>query len=116
MTRRGMARFNAGDLPSAERDRPQAIERHLDIVQTNDTGWYLVRDLAAAHDDLADVLEARCAKSKDRPACLTNVAAEVAAERSLLGGLKQKGHLPKADEARLATVTEREAKLKHGGR
>jgi tetratricopeptide (TPR) repeat protein len=116
MTRLGMARFNAGDLPGAERDLRQAIGLYRDILQTNDAGWSLIRDLAIAHDDLADVLEARCAKSQDRPSCLTNVVAEVTAERSLLDGLKQKGHLPRADDAWLATTIEREARLKHGGR
>ena len=85
-------------------------------MKHNDTGWAVVRDLAFAHDDLADALEAGCAKSKDGPACLTRAATELTAERTLLEGLKQKGLLPKADDKLIAAATEREARFKRGGR
>jgi tetratricopeptide (TPR) repeat protein len=116
MARLGMARLNVGDTPAAERDLRRAVAMYEGIVEHNDTGWAVVRDLAIAHDDLADVLEAGCGKSKDRPACLAHAAVEVTAERTLLDGLKQKGQLPKADSGWLAATMEREAKLKRGGR
>ena len=116
VTKLGMARLTAGDLPGAERDLRRAVGLYENIVQHNDTGWAVVRELAIAHDDLADVLEAGCAKSKDGPACLSRAAAEVTTERTLLEGLKQKGLLPRADDKLIAATVEREARFKRGGR
>jgi non-specific serine/threonine protein kinase/serine/threonine-protein kinase len=111
----GIALRRTGDLKGSEEALRRAIGLYDELTRRSRSSWTHERDLAMTHDDLADTLEAQCAKSAGGAACRARVSAELATERTLLEGLQQKGLLPKADGKLIDDVKEREAKLKHGG-
>jgi len=114
VTKIGITYHYLGDLAAAERELRRAIHLYEELVPRG-SGWATTRGLALVHDNLADTIEAGCAKSHGGPACLARAAAELATERALLLGLKQKGLLPKADDKLIADIQEREARLRRGG-
>jgi serine/threonine protein kinase/tetratricopeptide (TPR) repeat protein len=108
----GMALLKTGDLDGSERELRRAISDYEGLVAHGDMAWSTVRDLANAHDDMADALEARCSKTHGGSSCTDRVLAEVAAEHTLLEGLRQKGLLTKGDAKLFAEMDQRVARLK----
>jgi tetratricopeptide (TPR) repeat protein/predicted Ser/Thr protein kinase len=108
----GVTLYKAGDAEASERELRGAISAYDALVQRGAATWSTMRDLADAHDDLAGVLEARCAKSNGGSSCKQRVVAELNTEKTLLEGLRQKGVLPKGDLKLLADLEARIARMK----
>ncbi len=109
--RLGIALSRTGDLPGSERELRRAIALYQDLVASGKSYWETARELALAHDHLADTLEQQCARGRrgDR-ACAARVAAEWTIERGLLEGLRAKGVLSNADGQYLAELDQRREK------
>ena len=111
----GVTLFDMGDLAGSEAELRRAIAMYQKLAAREGAGWQVSRSLATAHDDLAVALEAQCVKRHAGAACLARAASEFAAERAVLEDLKQKGHLPQADEKQIAAVRDHEARLRGSG-
>jgi len=108
----GITLYKMGDLDESERELRTAITG-LDALIAGGAGtWSTDSQLANVHDDLAEVLEARCTKAQGGKTCTDKVLAELAAARLLLVGLHQKNLLPKSDGKMLADIEAHIAKLK----
>jgi tetratricopeptide (TPR) repeat protein len=108
----GYTFYQTGDFAAAERELRMAVSDFETLVQRGSAPWSTIRELANAHGGLADTQEARCGRVHS-PGCLSSVLSELATERTLLEGLRQKGVLPNGDVEYLANLNARIAKLKH---
>jgi hypothetical protein len=102
----GLTLLKTKAFEDAEREMHEAIAIYDGLVRRGAANWATTRDLANAHDDLADVLEARCGKS-----CKSRVVAELSTERTMLEGLRQKGLLQPRDLKYLQEVDQRIARM-----
>jgi tetratricopeptide (TPR) repeat protein len=102
----GIALQRLGDFAGSEREMRRSIAMYEDMIQRGKFYWATVRDLAMAHDDLADTIGQGCAKCKGK------VLAELNVEWDLLQGLRAKGQLPKADDEYLKDLGGRREKLR----
>ncbi|HTP36657.1 MAG TPA: tetratricopeptide repeat protein, partial [Candidatus Acidoferrales bacterium] len=108
----GTTLYAMGDLAGSETELHRAVALYQKLAAREGAGWQVVRTLATAHDDLAVSIEKQCVKRKGGAACLARAASELTAERAVLEDLKQKGHLPQADEKQIAVVRDHEARLR----
>ena len=103
----GIALGRTGDLVGAERELRRAIALYQDLVRSGRSYWETVRDLALAHDSLAETLQQQCAHNRGGGACAARAQAEWNTERGLLNTLRARGVLSQADSEHLAELNQR---------